>query len=337
MSTPFGVVVIGRNEGERLARCLASLRGHPAALVYVDSGSSDGSPERARVSGADVVEVEPSAPFTAARGRNAGLERLAARHPGIELVQFVDGDCEVAPGWLEAAATYLAAHPAVAVVCGRRRERHPAASPWNQLADLEWDTPVGEAQECGGDAMMRVAALREAGGYRAAMIAGEEPELCLRLRRAGHRIVRLDRDMTFHDAALTRMGQWWRRAARAGHAYAECAWLHGGGPERFRVRELASALAWGAALPAAALLGAPFTKGASLLLLAGYAILWRRVYGHRLRAGNSPELARLYAAATVVGKLAQAQGALAFAWNRILRRRASALIEYKGAGTAGPV
>ena len=333
MSGLHAAVVIGRNEGERLVRCLRSLRGRTSALVYVDSGSVDASAERARELGAEVVELDGSLPYTAARGRNAGFDRLRAQDPSIGYVQFVDGDCEVQPGWIEAAADFLDDHPSVGVVCGRRRERQPDASLWNRLADLEWDTPVGEARECGGDAMMRAAALGAAGGFDARLIAGEESELCLRLRRAGWQIVRMDREMTLHDAAPHRFGQWWRRAVRAGHAYAEGAFLHGGGPERFRVRELLSILVWGLALPLLALAVAPWTRSGSLLLLVGgYAFLASRVCAHRLRHGDPVRDACLYALTTVIGKIAQAEGALRFAWNRFARGRGSDLLEYKSVG-----
>src|SRR5947209_19431049 len=95
-----GVVAVGRNEGERLRRCLASLQGQSAALVYVDSGSTDGSVAVARSFGASVVELDTSVPFTAARARNAGFDRLMAEHPDLAYVQFVDGDCEVDPDWV---------------------------------------------------------------------------------------------------------------------------------------------------------------------------------------------------------------------------------------------
>jgi glycosyltransferase involved in cell wall biosynthesis len=175
----LGVVVIGRNEGERLVRCLQSLANADAAVVYVDSGSSDGSVARALQLGAQAVELDASRPYTAARGRNAGFEVLTQEHPDLAWVQFVDGDCELVPGWLDGAIRHLAEHPDVAVVCGRRRERDPDASLWNRLTDVEWDTPPGDTDACGGDAMFRTQALREVGGYDPSLIAGEEPELCL--------------------------------------------------------------------------------------------------------------------------------------------------------------
>ena len=278
-------MAIGRNEGERLRACLASTVGRgPAAVVYVDSASTDGSVDAARAAGAEVVELDMSVPFTAARARNAGFERLSAVLPGLAFVQFLDADCELVDGWLPAARARLEARPDLAVACGRRRERHPESSSYNRLADIEWDTPVGEAKACGGDALVRASAFRAVGGYDPALIAGEEPELCVRLRKAGWKVERLDAEMTVHDAAMTRFGQWWRRSVRAGHAYAEGAAIHGAPPERHWVRESRSNWFWGLGLPAAAAASAWPTGGLSLALLGGYAALWHRVRRAALRA-----------------------------------------------------
>ena len=76
------VVVIGRNEGERLKRCLASLATDSTCIVYVDSGSSDGSVDHARKSGVDVVELDLSIPFTAARARKHLLAHVVSLQPG---------------------------------------------------------------------------------------------------------------------------------------------------------------------------------------------------------------------------------------------------------------
>lgn len=218
-------VVIGRNEGARLVACLASLTGRVRRLVYVDSGSSDGSVQAARDAGAQVVALDMGAPFTAARARNAGLAVLADDPPAF--VQLVDGDCAVQPGWISAALAGFADHPAAVVICGRRRERFPEASLYNALADREWDTPIGPALACGGDALMRFDAVQAVGGYDPTLIAGEEPDLCLRLRAKGGEVWRIDAEMTLHDAAMTRFSQWWKRSVRAGHAFAEGATRHG--------------------------------------------------------------------------------------------------------------
>ncbi|TYO88752.1 glycosyltransferase family 2 protein [Oceanicella actignis] len=335
MSAPaadVGVVAIGRNEGERLRACLRAARRDAAHVVYVDSGSTDGSVAAARALGAETVALDMSIPFTAARARNAGLAHLRRIAPRLPLVQFVDGDCELREGWIAAARAFLARRPEVAAVCGRRRERRPDASIYNAACDAEWDTPVGEALACGGDALMRIEAIEQVGGWRDSLIAGEEPELCVRLRAAGWRIWRLDAEMTWHDADMRRFGQWWRRSVRAGHAFAEGAALHGAPPERHWVAETRRALLWGAALPAAALAGAALVHPAALGLLAAWPAQTARL---ALRARGAPRAWPL-AALTVLGKAAEAQGALRFMAGRALRRP-SRLIEYRrparGAGS----
>lgn len=309
-------VVIGRNEGERLVVCLRALRGQMRRVVYVDSGSTDGSVAQARALGAEVVALDMTRPFTAARARNAGLEVLAADPP--EFVQLLDGDCEMVPGWPAAALAAFAEHPRAVVVCGRRRERFPQASVWNALADREWDTPVGPARACGGDALMRYAAVRAVGGYRDDLIAGEEPELCLRLRQAGGEVWRIAAEMVLHDAALTRFGQWWRRTRRAGHAFAEGAALHGAGPERHWVAETRRALFWGAGLPVLVLLAGLIHPAGWLLALVYPAQVVRLAR----RGGGT------WAVYSVLGKFAEAQGALGY-WADRLRGRRRGLIEYK--------
>jgi GT2 family glycosyltransferase len=315
----IGIVVIGRNEGERLARCLASFSSKP--LVYVDSGSTDGSAALARARGAEVVELDAAAPFTAARARNAGFAFLMQQHPEMRYVQFLDGDCELAPGWLERAAAFLSQHHDVAVVCGRLREKHPQRTVYNLLCDIEWDGAPGEARACGGIAMMRLEALAAVHGFRADLVAGEEPELCARLRAAGWRVWRLDAEMAAHDAAISRFGQWWRRTLRAGYAFAQGAALHGAPPERLGVRESRSAWFWGLAIPAVAVALIPWWGAWAAIIFLLYPLQVARL---ALRGARSPGENWRHALFLVVGKFAELAGQLKFRFER--QRR---LIEYK--------
>ena len=307
-------MIIGRNEGARLAACLASLSGHVRRMVYVDSGSTDGSVAAAHAAGAVVVALDMTQPFTAARARNAGMAVLE----GAEFVLLLDGDCTLQPGFVGAALAVFDAHPAAAVVCGRRRERFPEASIYNAMCDAEWDTPVGLARACGGDALVRLDAVRAVGGFREGLIAGEEPELCLRLRANGGQVWRIAAEMTLHDAAITRFGQWWRRAVRAGHAFAEGAHLHGRGPERHWVREVRRAWIWGGLLPLI-VIGAGVWNPAGLLLAGIYPMQVLRV---------SRRMGWRQAGLTVLGKFAEMWGVVQFTLGR-LRGRGRGLIEYK--------
>ncbi|MDU1694719.1 MAG: glycosyltransferase, partial [Bradyrhizobium sp.] len=320
----FGVVAIGRNEGERLKRCLTSING-AARIVYVDSGSTDGSVAWAEQAGIDVVALDMSLPFTAARARNAGMRRLRQLAPEIDLVQFVDGDCELQQDWPAIAITYLVEHPQVCATFGRRRERFPERSIYNLICDREWDTPVGEAKACGGDVMMRVDALEAAGGYRDDLIAGEEPELCVRLRAGGWKIWRLDHDMTLHDAAMHHFSQWWRRQARSGYAFAQGAHLHGRTDERHWVWESRRALLWAILIPSAILAGLLLAGPLALLVLLIYPAQVlrrsRRMSGRwrtRLQLAFFEQLSRF----------PEAWGQLLFFRNRLLGRHGR-LIEYK--------
>ena len=162
--------------------------GKALQTVYVDSSSTDRRVAEAERRGDHVFQLDLTRPFTAGRARNEGFAALKA----VEFVQFIDGDCELAPTWLERARSFLDERPDVAVVCGRRQERDPQASVYNQLCDLEWNTPIGEAEACGGDALMRAAPFAALGGFSDYLIAGEEPELCHRLRAEGWKIWRLD-------------------------------------------------------------------------------------------------------------------------------------------------
>ncbi|MEM7509245.1 MAG: glycosyltransferase family 2 protein [Pseudomonadota bacterium] len=316
----LAAVAIGRNEGERLVRSLASFRGRVSRLVYVDSGSTDGSLEAARAAGAEIVELDPSTLFTVSRARNAGFTQLLQTGETPDLIQFVDGDCEVQPDWLETAAEFLEAHPDLAAVSGRRRERHPEATMWNRVIDFEWDSPVGESKTCGGDVMMRRTALEEVGGYDPDTIVGEEAELCVRLRRAGWRIWRLDAEMTLHDVAMTKTSQWWRRTRRVGYGYGEAVALYGAPPERHKVAESRRALIWGIALPVVTLLGALIVSPWMLLLFLALPLQMVRL----ILKGEIP----LRAVFLVLGKLPEALGILEFWIKRVLdteRRR----IDYK--------
>lgn len=321
----LGFVVIGRNEGERLRLCLDSVLSQSSNVVYVDSGSTDGSAMMAASLGANVHSLDLKRPFTAARARNAGVRSLLVMSPMLEYIQFVDGDCEVVDGWIGKAVAFLDAEQQVAAVCGRRRERHPERSVYNLLCDIEWDTPLGESKYCGGDVLTRTSALRKVDGFRDDLVAGEEPELCVRLRAAGWRIWRLDAEMTLHDAAITRVSQWWMRCKRAGFAYAEGERLHGAPPERHWVREMRSAMIWGAAIPLV-LLGGGLALGPATLL--GFAIYPLQVLRLGLRApcqslGRWPRAFFL-----VAGKVPESFGVIK---SRLLhaRGRAATLIEYK--------
>lgn len=324
----IGVVIIGRNEGDRLLRCIESVIGQAENVVYVDSGSTDNSVANATTLGCDIVELDMTRPFTAGRARNEGFDFLISTNPTLKFVQFIDGDCALDPEWFDHALAKFQDSAKIGVVCGRRRERFPDATPYNALCDMEWDTPIGQANACGGDSLIRTAAFKEVNGFDNSFAAGEEPEMCFRMRQRGWQIWRIDAEMTLHDAAMTQFKQWWRRNMRAGSAYAQSAWTHGRSAERYNVRDSVSIWLWAAVLPIVTILLMPFTAGFSIVLLGLYPLLGWRIYKWRRSIGDSAEASRLYSFFCVLGKFPQLEGQA-----RFFATRESKLIEYKGAET----
>jgi GT2 family glycosyltransferase len=328
-----GIVIIGRNEGERLVRCLQSLpAGRPVA--YVDSGSTDASVEHARAFGATVVTLDMSNPFTAARARNAGRDAMREK---CGFIQFVDGDCVLARNWMNSAIRHLESKPDLAVVFGRRREQYPEASIFNWLCDVEWSVRPGPVRYFGGDALVRTAAFDAVGGYNSEMIAGEEPDLAIRIRAHGWNIECLDHEMTLHDAAISRFGQWWRRALRSGHAYAEIADRHPSSSMHDYKSRIRRSLFWGGMVPLALtapiLLGlllwrtAPLIVTACMMLLVTVQIIRLAKRERRRWPGRQAITLAIF---LTLAKPAQTLGILRFWWGRVGGRR-SAIIEYKKA------
>lgn len=303
-------MVIGRNEGVRLEHCLRALAPFGAPIVYADSASTDDSAATARSLGAEVVVLDEEAPLTAARGRMAGLAVLQSRYPECRYVHFIDGDCVLQPAWLPRAIAFLDEHANVAAVCGQRFEAVPGASPYNQLIDIEWNTPVGQADACGGDALMRITALEQVGGFGPDLRAGEEPELCARLRAAGWKIWRLEGLMAEHDARITSFGQWWKRALRSGYGYAQV-WQ--------RTRKLATplyrgelrrALLWAGAIPLGWVAGAALFRNPAILL--GLPVTYGLQIVRLALRHSHPSLRWQYAVLTVATKFAELAGAIRY-------------------------
>lgn len=324
-ATVAGAVVIGRNEGERLKRCLASLMDQDVRTVYVDSGSTDGSVVYARGLGVEVVELDTATPFTAARGRNAGFAALAASGPLPEYVQFIDGDCVVVPGWIAAALAHIDAHPDLGIVTGWRSEIDRNRSIYNAMCDFEWHRPAGPIKACGGDMMVRAQRFAELGGFNPRVIAAEDDEFCVRMRRSGLGIERLPMAMTRHDANMTRFSEWWRRTVRSGHGFAQVGHLH---PDHFRP-ERRRVWLYGLVLPLVALMGLALVgKVAVLAVAALYVMSWLRTTLSLIRMDQAPKEAILHAFFLTLSKFPNLIGMLTYYWRR-WREKDMSIIEYK--------
>lgn len=325
------VVVIGRNEGDRLVRCLASVNAmrQPAGgveKIYVDSASTDGSCERAAAMGVRVVRIAPARPCAAA-ARNAGWRAARGR-----LVLFLDGDTVLDPDFVVGSMPAFD-DPKVAIAWGHRREIAPRASIYQRVLDLDWVYRPGRTAYCGGDALVRRDVLVATGGFDDALIAGEEPDLCRRIRARGWEIEHLDRPMTLHDLAMTRWNQYWRRAQRAGHAYAEVAerssgsatplWGDVARANERHVAVLAGILVTG--LAAALALRSPLPLAAALAALAGLCV---RTALRESWKTNDPVTLLLYGMHSHLQQIPILAGQVAYRRDR-RRGRERGLIDYK--------
>ena len=323
-------VVIGRNEGQRLRDSLTSVESVNLPVVYVDSGSSDGSPALAHSAGLAVVELDAARPFSAARARNEGLDEALNLWPSLQYVMFLDGDCTIDPNFPPAAVATFERHPECAIVTGHLSELHPEVSIYNRLCGIEWRSPAGRIENMnglGGIMMVRVAAFREVGGFNEEAIAGEEPDLGVRLGLAGYSILKIDCPMATHDAQIIHFGQWWKRAVRGGHALAHRYARHGRTRFRDGRRELRSVLTWGFLLPLLTLMLLWPTRGLSLVLLLAYGLLGWRIFRHYARSGLPRPDAWLVTRFILIGKFAEIIGVLRYCVNRLRGR--FHIIEYK--------
>ncbi|MEM9579114.1 MAG: glycosyltransferase [Pseudomonadota bacterium] len=316
-----GAVVIGRNEGDRLKRCLTSLAPQVEHLVYVDSGSRDDSVGFAKGIGAHVVELDTSLPFTAARARNAGAEALPET---VDIIQFIDGDCGVEDDWIARAEKVLRADDGMGLVTGWRREIAPASTAYNALCEWEWHRPAGPIQACGGDMMVRRSAFDATGGFDPRVIAAEDDELCQRLLKSGWHLLRLPENMTLHDAAMTRFSEWWQRAVRTGHGFAQVADLHPGyfRPERRRV------ILYAEVLPALTLLGLLIWRPLTVLALAVYGASFWRTREMLKSASAPPQHQTKMAGLVTLSKIPNALGMIRYHWRK-WRKADMRIIEYK--------
>ncbi len=328
MST--GCVIIGRNEAARLPATFASVKAAAIPFVYVDSGSMDASVAIAGAAGASIVNLDPARPFTAARARNEGLASLITQHADLVFVMFLDGDCLLDPAFITRGVTAMTANPDCAIVVGQLSEASPDTSIYARMCSVEWAAPVGtitDFNSFGGIMLVRISDFQRVGGFNGSMIAGEDPEFAVRLALAGRDAIRIDAPMATHRADIVRFGQWWQRAVRGGHAMAHRYQLHGQSRLQDCKRQYWSTIFWGGAVPALSAILAPFTRGLSLFLLAGFGLLSARMTAYYRRTGARPLLAIQLAGFGILAKFANFIGVLRFFLHR--SRGKTELLEYK--------
>jgi len=314
----LGIVVIGRNEGERLNKCLDSVMIQDISVVYVDSDSYDGSADYAHSLGVDVVRLSPDKAMSAARARNAGFKRITQINSELKYIHFIDADCELDPHWLNEAAASLSKNENIVSVCGRLREKDVKSSVFTRLCDMSWYIAPGEIASCGGIATMKVSLFEELGGFDPNLIAGEEAEFYSRAKEAGYKVYCLDVEMGTHDSAMLSFSQWWIRTVRTGFVYASEAKKGGG--------KLNGIIFWASILPVIIVL-CSFKGPLGALVAFLYPLQILRI-ALKLDIPYSFQSKLLEATFCVVGKFPQFLGVMKYHINRVIRKKVN-IIEYK--------
>lgn len=320
----IGIVVIGRNEGDRLRTSLDSALTTKYCVVYIDSGSKDLSVQISRAKNIPTVELQNTEPFTAARARNAGFKFLKELYPNIKYVQFVDGDCQLIEGWIPYGVTYLKEHADIAIVTGDLHEMEAKESIYNNLCELEWRKDPGETLSCGGNFLIKSEVFQKLGGFKCKMIAAEEEEFCSRVRKEGWKICNLKHPMAIHNASMHHISEWFNRSIRTGYAFAQSLYEN----IEPHTKEYYSTLFWGLLFPIAVLLSWYVYGPHALDLLFLYPLLAIKIYWNKRKTWTEYE-SIIYSLFCVIGKFPNVIGLLKYHLDRI-RGKFRGTIDYKG-------
>ncbi len=189
----IAVVIITKNESTNIASCLESLlackgtRG--VEIILVDSASTDATTEIASRYPVTIVHLEPSPLLSPSVGRFIGTRYATAR-----IIQFLDGDMIMLPGWIEAGISMLQ-DGNVGGVAGLLHRSLPG----DGERAMRRETSESIEVECfGGAAMYAREALERAGTFNPYMLGEEERELGYRIRKKGYQLRKLPVDMAVH-------------------------------------------------------------------------------------------------------------------------------------------
>ncbi len=241
----ISVIIIGVNVEKHIENCVTSVMktdypNDKIEIIYVDGGSNDNSVKIAKsFTYVKTIELNDHHP-TPGKGRNNGYKAAKS-----ELIQFLDADTVIHPKWFKTAVPYIKNN--IAAVRGKRIEKYPRKNNYHLIGDIEWHISSGQYSDTftegpcrsfGGDVLMLKQILESVDGFDETLIAGEDPDLSYRIRQTGLTIYIINAVMTTHDLNMTSFQQYFKRAYRSGHAYAEIGYRYIRQKEKLNFKEL---------------------------------------------------------------------------------------------------
>jgi len=196
----LSVILISKNQEWNVDRLIRSVLDETSDItdrevVLVDSASTDRTVDVASAYPITILRLHADQHLSAAAGRYIGYKNTSGG-----LVLFLDGDMELCSGWLRRAMAVMDRRTDVAVVSGSWLDLPRDAQRDNK--DHSGFSPTSEEEEdvrsVGGAGMFRRTVLEQVGPFNPFLYSDEEPELCLRIRHAGYRVIKLWYPISYH-------------------------------------------------------------------------------------------------------------------------------------------
>ena len=190
------IIVIGRNEAQRIEKCLRSVFAslpsrEDCEVIYVDSASEDDTVAIASRFPIRILQLRNSWKLSPSAGRYIGYQHARGKY-----LLFVDGDSLLFKRWLINACAFLDNNPTCGGVAGimhqayLSRKGNCIAVAKNYFSQRPSE-PVRQAVSLSGIAMYRRDAMEKAGTFNPFLTTGEECELALRIQDAGYSLARI--------------------------------------------------------------------------------------------------------------------------------------------------
>ncbi len=196
--TLLSIVIISRNEEKFIGGCIESVLEaskdiENKEIVLVDSASTDGTLEIARRYPIKIIQINNSAPLSAAGGRYIGF-----LHSRGEYIHFQDGDSILYKEWFKNSLPFLERNPDVAGVVGFITQEGYDNFTVKNWIKVSKEERAGEIQWYYADILIKRDVLEKVGSFNPWLRMSEEGELSYRILNAGFRLYRLPYKMCHH-------------------------------------------------------------------------------------------------------------------------------------------